>query len=183
MILASATVLALLAGLVGSRGTDNSNGRGLTGLPCTTLNSCAADITGVVENGANAALVAKAPGVSTKTAVADAAGAYTFLQLPPGTYTVGPSEAEAASFNYLPSSVSVTLSGNGVIATASKMARTGTSVAGRITDGAGATVTLLGIDGTQETVADASGNYSFKRLLPGEYAVLPQQDGEFLGSF
>jgi len=120
---AALAALALFAGVVGSSGTAIRNGRGLEGLPCFTLNSCSADITGVVENGANAALVATAPGVSAKTAVANAAGAYVFSSLPPGTYSVGPTEAEAASFEYLPSSVSVTLSGNGETVTATKMVR------------------------------------------------------------
>jgi len=124
----SLLLLALAAIYVHGSGTGNAVGRGLAGLPCITLSSCAADITGVVENGAGAALVAAAPGVSAKNAVADAAGAYTFPSLPPGTYTVGPAAAEAASFEYLPSSVSVTLSGNGDRITAPKMVRKTPSV-------------------------------------------------------
>lgn len=92
-------------------------------MPCETMKTCVADITGVVQFGANAALVATAPGESTKTAVADAAGAYTFRFLPPGTWTLCPSAAEVAAYEYTPASVSVTLSGNGRTAIAPTMTR------------------------------------------------------------
>ena len=100
-----------------------SSGRSLTGMTCQSMNTCVANIEGVVQFGANAALVATAPGVSTKTAVADAAGAYTFRYLPPGTWTLRPSAEEAAAYEYTPASVSVPLSGNGNTAFAPTMTR------------------------------------------------------------
>ena len=92
-------------------------------MPCQSMNNCVANITGVIQFGANVALVATAPGVSTASAVADAAGAYTFQKLPPGTWTLRPSAAEAAAFEYTPASVSVPLSGNGNTAFAPTMTR------------------------------------------------------------
>lgn len=100
-----------------------SSGRSLTGMTCQSMNTCVANIEGVVQFGANAALVATAPGVSTKTAGADAAGAYTFRDLPPGTWTLRPSAEEAAAYEYTPASVSVPLSGNGNTAFAPTMTR------------------------------------------------------------
>jgi len=87
------------------------------------MNTCVADIMGVIENGAGVTLVATANGAAVRTAIADATGAFIFSTLARGTYVIGPTEAETVSFEFLPSSVSVTLSGNGLAATAPRMVR------------------------------------------------------------
>ena len=145
-----AATLVLFATLAYGSGNDNANGRSLTGMPCQSMNTCPADITGVVQFGANVELVATAPGISTKTAVADATGVYTFPQLSPGTWTVGPSAAEAAAFEYTPASVSVTLSGNGNTALAPTMTRVRKWVVVGNADfsAAGAGFTSLALDST-----------------------------------
>lgn len=121
---------------------------------------------------------APVPGVvvtaGSRSTSTDGDGAYQFVDLPPGDYTVSPSKANAT---FAPQSHVFTLSSS----LSDKDFTLQTSifpVSGRVTDSSGASG-LAGVtisDGTGGTATtDTNGNYSMN-LAPGTYTLTPSRD-------
>lgn len=119
--------------------------------------------------------------VGSRSAVTDANGDYTIVNVRDGTYTVTPS---LAWYTFSPASRTVTVSGanvTGVDFTATAIPRTYT-VAGRVY-GAGAanvTVTLSAVSGTPASATatcDASGAFTFTGLSSGVFLLVPSSPG------
>jgi hypothetical protein len=101
---------------------------------------------------------------------ANSSGAYSFTNLPAGTYTLTPSMAGAT---FTPASTTVTISGNQTVNFTSSTATF--TISGSAGTG-GATLTLSGKSGATAT-AGSTGSYSFPGLAAGTYTVTPSKSG------
>ncbi len=138
-------------------------------------------ITGTINpsaNGSGARVTLSGAGSATTTT--DRSGNYSFSGLPSGAYAVTPRKS---GFNFSPASQPATVNAaniTGVNFSASKVVSTTTySITGTVSpaaNGSGATVTLSGA-GSATTTTDRSGNYSFRGLSTGNYAVTPSKNG------
>jgi len=134
-------------------------------------------ITGLVTDAEDGSPIAGATvSDGTRTTTTDAAGAYTIVDVPPGTYQV-----TASKSGYESSSVTVTvLEETTAVANLSltRIIVPGT-ITGSVTDAeegsaiGGATVT----DGTRTTTTDASGEYTIADVSPGTYEVTASKSG------
>jgi len=109
------------------------------------------------------------------TTTTDASGAYEFLGMPDGHYTVTPSLDGGWAFT--PDSLAVTVSG--ADEPGQDFVEAGAfAISGHVTGdvAAGVTVTLSG-DGTGSTLTDQAGAYAFTALPNGNYAVTPTLAG------
>jgi len=113
-------------------------------------------------------------GASAATTTANGTGAYSFLGLTNGTYTVAVS---SPGYVITPPSQTVAVSGSSVAANFSAASQT-FSITGTISGpgGNGATLSLSGTS-TATTTADTSGNYSFMGLANGTYTVAASNSG------
>lgn len=131
------------------------------------------NISGTITSGSGATVALS--GAMAKSAIADAAGNYTFTGLTNGSYTV---TASKPGFTMTPASRAVTVNGASVTAvnfSAAAVVSTW-SIFGTVTSGAGATVTLGGT-ASRSTTADAVGAYSFTGLVNGSYTVSAAKAG------
>jgi hypothetical protein len=123
---------------------------------------------------ASAPVVGVAVTAGSRSTVTDSNGAYQFVDLPPGDYTVRPSKANAA---FSPASYFFNLSSS--VSDKDFSLQTAIfPVSGRVTDSGGANglagVTISdGSGGTATT--DANGSYSLS-LTPGVYTLTPSRD-------
>src|SRR3989440_7005514 len=116
-------------------------------------------------------------GAQTATATTDAAGVYSFPNLPAGaSYTV---KASRANYTFAPSSLSFDnlTSGQTANFTGSLVSY---RVGGRVTEGTSALVgVIVAVSGSQTATAttDAAGNYSFMLPAEGSYVLTPSKAG------
>jgi hypothetical protein len=111
------------------------------------------------------------------TTVADAAGNFSFANVPNGTFTVTPLKS---GFTFTPASRTVTVNGTdatGITFTAQPVVTTW-DLAGRITPGADGSGTQVTLGGLSRTVtADGTGNFAFADVPNGTYTVTPSKVG------
>ena len=119
-------------------------------------------------------------GAASASTTADSSGAFTFLGLSNGTYTLTPSRT---GYTFSPTSQNVTVNGanitSGVSFTATATTNPTYSISGLITPaagGSGATVTLSGA-ASASTTADSSGAFTFSGLSNGTYTLTPSRAG------
>ncbi len=128
-------------------------------------------VSGTVAGAPNDSIVLS--GSTTLNTVTDASGNYAFTSVANGSYTVTPG---TAGFAVSPQSQNVTVNGANVSSVNFTATAQTFTIAGTITGGAGATVTLGG-SATQSTTADGSGNYSFLGFPNGSYTITPAKTG------
>ena len=122
-------------------------------------------ISGTITGGSGATVVLS--GASSATTTASGSGTFSFTGLANGAYNITPSKA---GYTFNPSSQSVTVSSanvSGVSFTATALTY---SISGTISGIGGAAVTLSG-QSSAATTADGSGNFSFRGLINGSYAI------------
>ena len=133
-------------------------------------------VTGDVQDGVTVTL----GGDADATTTTDATGAYTFTDLPDGSYTVTPS---LAGYVFLPDGQPVDLAGADV---SDVDFRSGIphTIAGTITGPVvdGVKVTLSGLL-SDDVKVDGTGVYQFTGLIDGDYTVTPSWDGLPLVTF
>jgi len=118
-------------------------------------------------------------GASGATTTANSAGAYSFMGLANGNYSVTPSHA---GYTFSPASQATTIASANI--TGLNFAATATpaatfTISGMLTPttgGGGAAVTLSGAS-SANTTANTAGAYSFTGLTAGSYAVTPSHTG------
>ena len=119
-------------------------------------------------------------GASTKSAITDASGNYTFTGLDNGSYTVTPSRT---GFTFSPTSSPQTVSGADI--TAVNFAATAVpvvthSISGQVTmTGSGLSGVTIALSGASPatTTTNASGDYTFTGLANGSYTITPSRTG------
>lgn len=131
-------------------------------------------ITGVISGAGGANATVNLTGATTATVTADSSGAYSFIGVVSGSYTVTPSKA---GYTFTPASQGVTVNGANATANFSSTALTYT-ITGTISGagGANATVNLTGA-ATATVTANSSGVYSFTGRANGSYTVTPSKSG------
>jgi hypothetical protein len=129
-------------------------------------------ISGTVSGGPGITVTAAGP--VTVSTTADGSGNYSLPATPNGTYTVTPN---GPGFTVTPTSQNVTVSGANIGSVNFTATSIAYAIAGTISGGAGATVTLTGSSNTLSTTADASGSYSFAGVLSGAYTITPAKAG------
>ena len=133
-------------------------------------------VTGDVQPGVTITL----GGDADATTTTDATGAYTFSDLPDGSYTITPS---LAGYVFLPDGQPVDLAGAdvpGVDFRSGIPHMIAGTITGPVVDGV--KVTLSGLSSDDVTV-DATGAYQFTGLIDGDYQVTPSWDGLPLVTF
>jgi subtilisin family serine protease len=137
-------------------------------------------ITGIVTDGQDGSPIAGATVTDgTRTTTTDATGAYTIVDVPPGTCQV-----TGGKSGYYSSSVAVTVVSGGSEVANFCLNQIPDSVNGTVTnaeDGspvAGAMVT----DGTRTTTTDAAGEYTIANVPPGAYKVTASKPGYYSSS-
>jgi hypothetical protein len=128
--------------------------------------------------GGNGTMVALS-GATAMSTVAGGSGAYSFVGLADGTYTVTPSRT---GYTFNPTTQAATVSGKDVTGlnfVATAQTNPTFSISGTIAPnagGGGATVILSGAAGAT-SVANSAGAYSFSGLAKGNYTVTPNRSG------
>jgi hypothetical protein len=118
-------------------------------------------------------------GAASASSMANSSGAFSFLGLKNGTYTLTPSRT---GYTFSPTSQNVTVNGatvTGVSFTATQQVNPTYSISGTITPtagGNGATVTLSGT-ANGSTTANSSGAFTFSGLANGSYTLTPSRTG------
>jgi hypothetical protein len=173
--LVCAVLLVSIALTWGCSGIVSGKSAQTTTPPPQTFSISGAISPAVGGSGANVTL----SGMASATTTANGSGAYTFTGLANGTYTVTPS---LTGYTYTPGSQNVTVNGanaTGVNFTATPQVGPKFNISGTISPvagGSGATVTLSGV-ASATTATDGAGNYSFRGLANGTYAVTPSNTG------
>ena len=131
-------------------------------------------ISGTISGPGGAGATVSLSGPASATTTADGTGAFSFLGLANGVYTVAVTKT---GYVFTPASQSVTVNGGNASVTFSSAVQT-FSLSGTIsgTGGNGATVSVSGTS-TATTTANASGVYSFPALPGGSYTVTPSKTG------
>ena len=132
-------------------------------------------VSGTLTGAAGAGATVTLNGPITLTTTADNSGAYSFLTVPNGTYSVTPSSSTAT---FAPAQQTITV--NSANATVSAFASTANTytISGSISGagGNGATLTLSGAASATIT-ASSTGAYTFTGLANGSYTVIPSKTG------